>query len=320
MPLFHWDPHSGIPAHVQLREEVKVALALGTLRPGELLPSIRKVEEELGVGRMLVRKAYQQLQAAGLLRIVHGKGAVLTWSNRVSNGHRTQKAEALAEKFLTVLRREGIDPVSFSRLFQQRVVSTDHSAPAVVYVDSSEILAHEIGAQVQRALGLQVRTLSLAQLKAQRRSIAPDVNVLVNFYYLEDVRKVLGRRARHVFPVSWDWASPFIDRLRALPAGSRILFLIYGERPGHEATRLVIDELIARLRDRGFRSEVRAIEHIDRPESLLRARYKAILVSNQLWGRHQALFEQHPTKFWRLATRLDEPSLQAVADRIGLVL
>ena len=64
MHLFHYNAAARIPAHVQLEEQVKVALALGKLRPGDLLPSIRNVEDELGVGRMLVRKAYQQLASS----------------------------------------------------------------------------------------------------------------------------------------------------------------------------------------------------------------------------------------------------------------
>ena len=120
--ILHFNAAARIPAHVPLEEQVKVALALGKLRPGDLLPSIRQVEDELGVGRMLVRKAYQQLQDAGLVRLIHGRGAVVTGQAR-SNGRVTAKTETLIQRTLAEVRREGLDPVTFARMLHQRLMA-----------------------------------------------------------------------------------------------------------------------------------------------------------------------------------------------------
>jgi GntR family transcriptional regulator len=122
--ILHYNATVRIPVHVQLEEQVKVALALGKLRPGDLLPSIRQVEEELGVGRMLVRKAYQQLQDAGLVRLVHGRGAVVTGQAR-ANGRVTARTESLIQRTLAELRRERLDPVTFARILHQRLMAED---------------------------------------------------------------------------------------------------------------------------------------------------------------------------------------------------
>ena len=50
--LFHYNAASKIPVHVQIEEQVKVALALGKLRPGDMLPSIRNVEDTLIQGAL----------------------------------------------------------------------------------------------------------------------------------------------------------------------------------------------------------------------------------------------------------------------------
>jgi DNA-binding transcriptional regulator YhcF (GntR family) len=319
MQLFHFDSSGGIPAHVQIKEQVKVALALGKLGPGDLLPSIRKVEDELGVGRMLVRKAYQQLQQAGLIHIVHGKGAVVT-GNGLAQGHATRRADTLIRRFLAEVRREGLEAVSFSRLFHQRMLAEDHRAPTIVYVDSSDILSRELGGQVQQALGVQVRPMSVAELRAKRATLPPGVQVLVNYYYLEDVRKLLRGRARQVFPVSWDYAAQFIERLRNLPSGSGVLLLFYQASLEQQGTRLAIEELISRVQDRRHVFTTRPFERIGRLESLVRSPFRAIVVSNQIWDRYPLQLERHPRKFWRLLARLDDRSLKVIGEKLGFVL
>jgi GntR family transcriptional regulator len=319
MHLFHYDADAGIPAHVQLKEQVKVALALGSLRPGDLLPSIRKVEENLGVGRMLVRKAYQQLQDAGLVRIIHGKGAVVTQQPR-ANGRLTVKAEEVIQKLVETLRKKGLDPLSFSRLLQQRLLAKDFRAPRILCVDSSEVLARELGQQLQQALGVHVRTTSVPLLRKQRSTITPETQVLVSYYYLEDVRRIVGRRTKRILPVSWDYDAAFVERLRSLPLGSRVLLLYYEASLREQGTRLAIDALLDRVKEREFVVDVKAVEQVGRLGALVRSRYDAIVVSNRVWDEHAAVLEKSPERFWRLSSRLNPQALEAVRDELGFVV
>jgi DNA-binding transcriptional regulator YhcF (GntR family) len=317
--LFHYNPAAGIPGHSQLAEQVEVALALGRLQPGDLLPSIRKVEEELGIGRMLVRKAYHQLQDAGLVRLIHGYGAVVTGQAR-SNGHVTAKAEALIQKVTAELGREGLDPVSFSRVLHQRLLDEDFRSPRILCVDSSEVLAKQLGQQIQRALGLHVRSVSVPHLRAQRSSVTPHTQVLVNYYYLSDVRKILKGRTERVYPVSWDYDAAFIERLRSLPLGSSILLLFYRKSLKEQGTLLVIEGLLNRLKEREFQVDVKAVESVGSLPRLTRSRYKAVIVSNRVWDEHAAVLGRYPKTFLRLASRLNRQSLEAIRDQMGFVI
>jgi GntR family transcriptional regulator len=319
MAFLHYNPAARIPAHVQLEEQVKVALALGKLRPGDLLPSIRQVEDALGVGRMLVRKAYQQLQAAGLVRVIHGRGAVVTGQAR-ANGHVTAKAEALIQRLLTELRRDGLDPVSFARILHQRLMAEDARVPRILCVDSSDVLARELGRQIQQALGVHVRSMGLPRLRRQRGSIASETQVLVDYYYLADVRRILKGRAGGIYPVSWDYDAAFLERVRSLPIGSRILLLFFARSLKEQGTLLAIEALLDRLEEREFKVDVKAVETVRPLAKLTRSRYEAVIVSNRVWDEHAALLERYPDTFWRLSSRLNHQSLDAVRDRLGFVL
>ena len=68
---------SGKPVYLQIVDQVKAAAASGALRPGEPLPSIRPLAEELRVNRNTVAKAYAELESQGVIETFAGKGCFL---------------------------------------------------------------------------------------------------------------------------------------------------------------------------------------------------------------------------------------------------
>ena len=71
---FHLNFKSGKPVYLQLVDQVKAAAASGAVRPGESLPSIRPLAEDLRVNRNTVAKAYAELESQGVVDTVAGKG------------------------------------------------------------------------------------------------------------------------------------------------------------------------------------------------------------------------------------------------------
>jgi GntR family transcriptional regulator len=68
---------SGMPIYLQMVDQIKAAAASGALRPGEALPSIRPLAEELRVNRNTVAKAYSELESLGVIETLPGRGCFL---------------------------------------------------------------------------------------------------------------------------------------------------------------------------------------------------------------------------------------------------
>ena len=68
---------SGKPVYLQLVDQVKEAVAAGSVRDGDPLPSIRPLAEELRVNRNTVAKAYAELERQGAIETVAGKGCFI---------------------------------------------------------------------------------------------------------------------------------------------------------------------------------------------------------------------------------------------------
>ena len=71
---FNLNFRSGKPVYLQVVDQVKAAAASGAVRPGEPLPSIRPLAEELRVNRNTIAKAYSELESLGIVETMAGKG------------------------------------------------------------------------------------------------------------------------------------------------------------------------------------------------------------------------------------------------------
>jgi GntR family transcriptional regulator len=75
--LFQINFKSGMPIYLQIVDQVKAAAASGVLQPGEALPTIRPMAEELRVNRNTVAKAYSELEHQGVIETLPGRGCFL---------------------------------------------------------------------------------------------------------------------------------------------------------------------------------------------------------------------------------------------------
>jgi GntR family transcriptional regulator len=71
---FQLDPSSGVATYLQLVQQVRQALRMGLLSPGDKLPTAQQVVERLAINPNTVLKAYRDLERAGLVRARPGQG------------------------------------------------------------------------------------------------------------------------------------------------------------------------------------------------------------------------------------------------------
>jgi GntR family transcriptional regulator len=109
--LVHVDPHDPRPLYVQIVDEVRRALVLGTLGPDEPLPSIRQLASELRVNPNTVAQAYRELERGGLVHVRRGQGTFARESG-ADDEERGVLARAVAERALRDARRNGIDAIT----------------------------------------------------------------------------------------------------------------------------------------------------------------------------------------------------------------
>jgi len=78
--LFRLNHNSGVPVYIQLMEQVKHAVAIGALRPGDQLPTIRNLARDLVINPNTVVRVYRELEHENIIELKHGTGAFISES------------------------------------------------------------------------------------------------------------------------------------------------------------------------------------------------------------------------------------------------
>src|SRR2546426_1977419 len=74
----HLSPRDGLPIYRQIVNQVTYLVAAGRLSPGEELPPIRTLAEQLVINPNTVARAYLELERAGLVSKRHGSGTYIS--------------------------------------------------------------------------------------------------------------------------------------------------------------------------------------------------------------------------------------------------
>ncbi|HEV3092632.1 MAG TPA: GntR family transcriptional regulator [Candidatus Cybelea sp.] len=69
------DPRSGVPIYLQIVEQVKRSVALGVLRSGEQLPTVKQLAIDLTVNPNTVARAYRELEREEVIETATGRGS-----------------------------------------------------------------------------------------------------------------------------------------------------------------------------------------------------------------------------------------------------
>src|SRR5712671_3110236 len=88
--FFKPNPSSLAPIYLQLMEQIKHAVEVGALKPGDQLPGMRNLAETLVINPNTVAKAYRELEHEGIIELRQGAGAFVSGNAR---------AKELTDKF-----------------------------------------------------------------------------------------------------------------------------------------------------------------------------------------------------------------------------
>lgn len=73
--FFSVNPSAGAPLYVQLTEQIKRAIAVGALDPGERLPTVKGLAHELKLNANTVARVYRDLEREGIIDTTPGRGS-----------------------------------------------------------------------------------------------------------------------------------------------------------------------------------------------------------------------------------------------------
>jgi GntR family transcriptional regulator len=123
--LVNLDPQDARPLYLQIMDEVRRAIVVGSLRAEDPLPSVRELASELVVNPRTVSQAYQELEREGVIYVRRGQGTFVSPTVRRSAGERRSLALAVAKRALLEARRNGLNAEELVMSIQKLAAKED---------------------------------------------------------------------------------------------------------------------------------------------------------------------------------------------------
>ena len=166
--------------HLQIRKQIEYLISAGVLRAGDRLPTLRELEQQLGVNRHTVRRAYLDLEGQGLLSVRQGRGVTVTAmaAEGMRGPHNTDVDDLVARTFGEA-GKLGYDPVAFARVLERAAVAADRRSPSIAFVECTQHQAGDLARVLEAQLGRAVIPVNLEDLESGPGALSPGVRHLV---------------------------------------------------------------------------------------------------------------------------------------------
>ena len=125
---FRLDRKSGVPAYRQVVDQVRQALRLGLLRPGDRLPTVREVVKQIAINPNTVHRAYRDLESQGLTEGRPGSGTFIRRSlSKVPDEQPLLQRQL--EKWMSAARTAGLGDEAIAALVAEATESSKKEEP-----------------------------------------------------------------------------------------------------------------------------------------------------------------------------------------------
>ncbi len=127
--LLQIDFRSGLPIYTQIVNQVQTQVVSGILKPGDQLPTVRALAEELRVNFNTVARAYRILDVARIISTQQGRGTYITDvpPPNVTEQLRKESLEALTQRFLSEAMRLDFSKAEISQMIREQLKTWNES-------------------------------------------------------------------------------------------------------------------------------------------------------------------------------------------------
>jgi DNA-binding transcriptional regulator YhcF (GntR family) len=313
---FQIGKNSPVPAIKQIQEQIKLSIAMGVLKRGDILPPIREVEKQTGINRGQIHRAYLALRESGLLSPAPGKRIAVAISAAAPDII-NKKCQELSKDIIKRIRRIGVSPIAFARYLSRNVHEDERRHPFVAYVDFEKETALRRAEQVSRFWHASVIGLSLDEFKHALAHDGKLQKVLVNHLYADSVRRVSRGRKVEIISIEICYTDQTIKALEKIKAFPILLLL-----PSHAlpSARFIVEQLQKWTKCKDEKISWMPVDEVtDFGHLLNSSQYQRILVSPGARGKVPVEL-RHSSHILLLQMDLDPEDLEIARIRAGVIV
>ena len=116
---FQIELKAGVPVYEQIIYAVKKAIAFGRLVPGDRLPSVRNLSQELKINPNTAQKAMARLIQEKIIEVRPGIGCMVASATLTTEAQRAEILENKIEKLVVEARRLGLNERDLTQMLHK---------------------------------------------------------------------------------------------------------------------------------------------------------------------------------------------------------
>jgi GntR family transcriptional regulator len=313
---FHIDKHSSVPVVQQIQEQIKLSMAMGMLRTGDILPSIREIEKQTGINRGQIHRAYLALRKSGFLSPAPGKRTAVAMT-AVAPHFVNHKCQQLSRDVIKQTRRIGVPPTVFARYLSRNAQDSERTAPFIAYVDLVKELSVIRAEQLSGMWHVSVCGLTVEELKSGFDHNTQPQKILVNHLIRDRIGSSPRLKKSDIIPIEIHYSKQTIRELGETEANAFLLLLL----PSHavQAADFIVAQLHKWIRARGVRISWTPVDDVaDFGQLLHDSHYDRILVTPGARDKVPVELRQS-SSILLLQMELDPESLENARIRCGVI-
>ncbi len=313
---FQIEKNSPVPVIKQIQEQIKLAIAMGVLKRGDVLPPIREVEKQTGINRGQIHRAYLAMRHAGLLSPAPGKRIAVAVSAMAPDSINL-KCKELSRDIIQRIRKIGVSPIAFSRYFSRSTQEEEHRSPFIAYVDPDKETALRRAEQVSSLWHASVVGLSAGEFKLALNGGSRLRKVLVNHLTADNIRRIPRGRKIDIIPIEICYTEQTIKALEKIKSSSVLLLL-----PKHAISiaRFMVDQLYKWMKYKEAKISWRPVDEVADFRRLLKdSQYDRILVTPGARSRVPVELIRS-SRILLLQMELDPEDLEIARIRAGVIV
>lgn len=240
---FRIDPQLDIPIYRQLVDKIRTAVKKGELVPGQKLPTVQELAEELSVAKGTIKRAYDELERHGLLEKIQGRGTFVCYQP-ANSGSRKEQAMGAIDELLDKLEDMGFSPMEINIFLtlKQRERSENLSVMKVAVLDCNPENLSQMSEQLRHIKGIELYSYLLDGVRQYPYKLDEEMDLVIttaeHSEFLESVMSDSRKIARVAIRLSLQTLSGIVklrsgERVGILTASAKFGDMIYGSCHSH---------------------------------------------------------------------------------------
>ena len=228
---FRINPELDIPIYQQLVDTVRSAIQRGELASGAQLPSVQEMTRELGIARGTVKRAYDELEHAGMIEKAQGRGTFVCY--RPANaGSRKEQAIAAIDTMLDQLEGMGFGAAEIKIFLELKLRewSEQEAHVKIAVVECNPENLSYMSEQLRHISGVDLYAYMLDSIRQYPYKLNEEFDLIVTTSAHADYLTSVVSYEKKVVRVALRPSARCLSRIIRLSAGAKVGVIGYSER------------------------------------------------------------------------------------------